>query len=198
MKTKYQKIGLVTTLIIVVASVFVYMVYSSSKIPRRPFLLPDASYKNWDEILSRPKPITIQPYSTGIMETPLSGIVNLKHEKAQNIEDKIVEVPVIAAVIHHQEYGSYLIDAGLDASYTHNPYGSMRGILVKQFLGEGKQVPNTDMNSVLNNADIRIKSVFLTHLHFDHTAGIVDLPKNIPYVVGKDEMYTNFRFFDAI
>jgi glyoxylase-like metal-dependent hydrolase (beta-lactamase superfamily II) len=29
----------------------------------------------------------------------------------------------------------------------------------------------------------------------DHTAGIVDLPKDIPYVAGKNERYVNFRFF---
>jgi glyoxylase-like metal-dependent hydrolase (beta-lactamase superfamily II) len=28
----------------------------------------------------------------------------------------------------------------------------------------------------------------------DHTAGIVDLPKDIPYVAGKNERYANFRF----
>ncbi|MBT8479326.1 MAG: MBL fold metallo-hydrolase, partial [Gemmatimonadetes bacterium] len=30
--------------------------------------------------------------------------------------------------------------------------------------------------------------------HFDHTAGIVDLPKDIPYVVGEGERYVNFGF----
>jgi glyoxylase-like metal-dependent hydrolase (beta-lactamase superfamily II) len=32
-------------------------------------------------------------------------------------------------------------------------------------------------------------------MHFDHTAGILDLPKDIPYFVSKDEPYANFRFF---
>ena len=194
-KAKYQKILLVSTFLMVMASVFVFFVLSSSKIPRRPFVTPNASYKNWDDILSHPKQITIQAYSTGIMQTPVSGIVNLKNEKAKDIQDKIVEVPVTVAVVHHQEYGSYLIDAGLDSSYTHNPYGNMRGIMVKRFLGKGKQEPNTDIASILKNENIHIRGVFLTHLHFDHTAGIVDLPKNISYVVGKDEIYTNFRFF---
>jgi glyoxylase-like metal-dependent hydrolase (beta-lactamase superfamily II) len=129
------------------------------------------------------------------MQTPLSGILNLEIKKAQNIEDKIVDIPVTVAVVHHQEYGSYLIDAGLDSSYTQNQYGKMKGILVKRFLGKGKQESNTDITSILKNGNIQIKSVFLTHLHFDHTAGIVDLPKNIPYVVGKGEIYPNFRFF---
>ena len=194
-KKKYQKRVFASAFVVISIFLFGFFVFQSSIIPRRPFIAPDASYHSWDEILSHPKPITIQTYSTGIMQTPLSGIVNLKHEKARDIEDKNVAVPVIVGVVHHQKYGSYLIDAGLDASYVHNPYGTIKGLMVKPFLGKGKQEPNTDIASILKNENIQINGVFLTHLHIDHTAGIVDLPKNIFYAVGKDEVYTNFRIF---
>ena len=59
----------------------------------------------------------------------------------------------------------------------------------------GSQEPDTHIAAILNRENIQIQGVFLTHLHPDHTAGILDLPKDVPYVVGKDELYINFRFF---
>ncbi len=70
----------------------------------------------------------------------------------------------------------------------------MKGILILAVLGRGKQKENTHIGHILSKNNIRLKSVFLTHLHFDHTAGIVELPKNIPYIAGKDEPYMNFTF----
>jgi glyoxylase-like metal-dependent hydrolase (beta-lactamase superfamily II) len=161
---------------------------------RRPFSAPEASYSSWEEILSHPRPIALDTYATGTMRTSLSGIVNLKHELAEGIADEPVEIPVIVGLIEHQERGSYLIDAGLDASYTHRPYGSMRGLLVESFLGRGALEPGTQIAAVLDREGVDLQGVFLTHLHFDHTAGIVDLPQDIPYVASKDEPYRNFRF----
>ena len=45
-------------------------------------------------------------------QTTLSGIMNLEHEQAQDIEDKVIEIPVNVGVVQHQEFGAYLIDAG--------------------------------------------------------------------------------------
>jgi hypothetical protein len=98
-------------------------------------------------------------------------------------------------IIQHQEFGAYLIDAGLDKSYVHNPHGTIRGLMVKSYLGKGSQEPNTHIAAILNQESIQLEGVFLTHLHTDHTAGIVDLAKDIPYVAGKNERYINFRFF---
>ncbi|MCP4610079.1 MAG: MBL fold metallo-hydrolase [Planctomycetes bacterium] len=192
---RVKKITLAVTVLLVLSFILFIIGWRSSLLQRLPFSAPEASYRNWDDILLHPKPITIRTYSTGMMQTPLSGIMNLKHEQAQDINDELVEFPVIANLIQHQELGSYLIDAGLDASYAHNPHGSMKGILVKTVLGKATQDPNTHIAAILNRENIHLQGVLLTHLHFDHTAGILDLPKDIPYIMGKDELYTNFTFF---
>ena len=67
--------------------------------------------------------------------------------------------------------------------------------MVKSYLGKGSQEPDTHIAAILDQENIQPEGVFLTHLHQDHTAGIVDLPKDIPYVAGKNERYVNFRFF---
>jgi glyoxylase-like metal-dependent hydrolase (beta-lactamase superfamily II) len=121
--------------------------------------------------------------------------MNLEHERAAGIEGDLVEVPVPAHVVQHQQYGTYLIDAGLDASYVDNPYGKSKGLMVKMTSGKGSQEPGTHMAAILDRENIGLQGVFLTHLHPDHAAGILDLPKEITYTAGKNETYINFRFF---
>ena len=181
--------------IVVLASLILVIVWQPSVIRRVPFPVVEPAYHSWDDILSHPQPISIRTYSTGIMQTNLSAIMNLEHELAQDVEDKAIKIPVNVGIVQHQDFGTYLIDAGLDKSYVHSPHGTIRGLMVKSYLGKGSQEPNTHIAAILNQESIQLEGVFLTHLHQDHTAGIVDLPKDIPYVAGKNERYVNFRFF---
>lgn len=191
---KMRGIILGTAIIFICTSIFLFVVYRPSMLRRVPYAAPEAAYHSWDEILANPRQITIRTYSTGTMTTPLSVLMNLEHRRAKDIKDELVRYPVNVSIIQHQAQGSYLIDAGLDASYVHNPLGSMKGVMTKG-LGRAAQDPNTDIASILKGEKVRISGVFLTHLHFDHTAGILDLPKDAPYFVSTDEPYANFRFF---
>jgi len=190
-----KRILLAITAILLVTAIFAFVVWQPSIIRRVPFPAPEPTYSSWEEILSNPQPITIRTYSTGIMETTRSAIMNLEHEEAQDIEDEAIRIPVSVGIIQHRQFGAYLIDAGLDKSYVHSQHGTIRGLMVKSYLGKGSQEPNTHIAAILDQEGIRLEGVFLTHLHQDHTAGIVDLPKDIPYVAGKNEQYVNFRFF---
>ena len=144
-----QRILLGAAIILVLASVLLIIVWQPSVIRKVTFPVHEAAYKSWEDILSHPQPISIRTYSTGIMQTDLSGIMNLEHKKAQRFEDEVVEIPVNVSIIQHQQLGSYLIDAGLDESYVHNPHGTIRGLLVEQYLGKGSQEPNTHIASIL-------------------------------------------------
>jgi hypothetical protein len=99
---------------------------------------------------SHPHPITIRTYSTGMMQTTLSGIMNLEHEKAQNIKDKVIEIPVNVGINQHQEFGAYLIDAGLDQTYVHNTHGTIKGLMGKGYLEKGSREPKTHIAAILN------------------------------------------------
>jgi len=191
---KSRRIILGIAVILGFISIFGFVVWQPTIIRRVPYPAPEPAYQSWEDILSHPQPITIRTYSTGMMTTLLSVIMNLEHSQAQDIKDELVQYPVNVSIIQHQEFGTYLIDAGLDASYVDNPLGSMKGIMTKN-LGRATQDPNTDIATILDREKVQIRGVFLTHLHFDHTAGILDLPKDIPYFVSKDEPYANFRFF---
>jgi N-acyl homoserine lactone hydrolase len=171
-----------------------WLIIQPSMIRRVPFALSEPSYETWDAILANPRQISARTFSTGSMETDLSGIMNLEHPAARKLEDVRVDLPVNASLVEHADRGTYLVDAGLDASYVHSPFGTMRGLIVKRLLGRGTQQPGQDVAALLERERTAIEGVFLTHLHFDHTAGIVDLPKDIPYVVGESERYVNFGF----
>jgi len=192
---KTQRIFLGAAIILALTALLLIIVWQPSMIRRVPFPVPDAAHKSWEDILSHPQPISIHTYSTGTMQTDLSAIMNLEHEKAQSIEDEVIKIPVNVSIVQHQDFGTYLIDAGLDKSYVHNPHGTIRGLMVKSYLGKGSQEPNTHIAAILNEENIQLQGVWLTHLHLDHTAGILDLPKDIPFVAGKGERYINFRFF---
>jgi N-acyl homoserine lactone hydrolase len=192
---KSRRILLGIAIILGFISIFGFVVWQPSVIRRVPFPALEPAYHSWEDILSNPQPITIRSYSTGINQTTLGGIMNLEHEKAQNIADKVIDIPVNVGLVQHQDFGAYLIDAGLDASFVDNPYGTNKGIMVAPYLAKGSQEPNTHIAAIIEQEKIQLQGVFLTHLHQDHTAGIVDLPKDIPYVAGKNERYVNFRFF---
>ena len=189
-----RKILIVIAGIILLSGVISLVIVEPSFIKRVPFSVPPASYQNWDEILQNPQSITLDTYSTGINETSISGIVNLEHENAQGLEDEVIGIPVLVGVIQHDTFGAHLIDAGLDASYAEHPHGNIKGLIVDSFLANGTQQPGQNIAAILERENIKVKGVWLTHLHPDHTAGIVDLPKDIPYVAGKGERYVNFRF----
>jgi len=192
---KSKRILLGLTVILIATSIFTFVVWQPAMIRRVPYPAPEPAYHSWEEILSNPQPITIRAYSTGTMETSRSAIMNLEHEEAQDIEDASIEIPVNVGIIQHSKFGAYLIDAGLDKSYVHSQHGTIGGLMVESYLGKGSQEPNTHIAAILDQEGIRLEGVFLTHLHQDHTAGIVDLPKDIPYVAGKNERYVNYRFF---
>ena len=147
--------SLVTILILL--SIPNIIMWQSSLLPKQPFSAPEASYDNWDDILAHPKSVTVQTYSTGIRHTTLSGLMNLDHELAQDIEDEPIEIPALVTLIQHQELGPYLVDAGQDSSFVDHPYGNMRGFMVKSKLAKGFQEPNTHIAAILNRANIDIQ-----------------------------------------
>ena len=191
---RHKKFWIGAAVFIAIVGAIMAVIVGPSLIRRVPFQVPEASFQNWDEILSNPQPISIAIISTGTMETSLSGIVNLEHEKAIGLDDGVINIPVNVGIIKHEEFGVHLIDAGLDASYVDCSHGTIKGLIVENFLGKGSQEPGQNIAAILEREGIQLQGVWLTHLHPDHTAGIVDLPKDIPYVAGKGERYVNFRF----
>jgi N-acyl homoserine lactone hydrolase len=144
--------------------------------------------KNWKEVFQIPRPITLGSFKTGTVVINKRGALNPQHARAWNVEDQELEVPILAHWVHHEQKGDYLLDVGLDASYHQDPRGGLQGSELDEFY----QNENENIAYHVAKNKIRLKGVFLSHLHADHVAGQREIPHNIPYVIGKGE-YDDYR-----
>jgi len=150
----------------------------------KEYKIKKCTMKSWREIFQNPCDITLESFKTGSVNINRRGTINIKHPKAGYIKDEIINVPIISHLIKHNKFGYYLIDTGLDAKYTYDPYGGVKGRCVDKFFQE----KNENIGFHLKNRGISLKSIFLSHLHSDHIAGVRELPKEIQYIVGKGEI----------
>jgi glyoxylase-like metal-dependent hydrolase (beta-lactamase superfamily II) len=95
----------------------------------------------------------------------------------------------LAYWVHHPTEGDYLIDAGLARAFAREG-GNYTGLLrlILALIGaESRSTDGADVASQLRSRGISPRAVFLTHLHGDHTSGLVDLPAQVPAVFGRGE-----------
>jgi N-acyl homoserine lactone hydrolase len=150
----------------------------------KQFYIKKNNFKSWTEIFMSPCPITIETLKTGMVKINRRGTINTKHPNAGYIKDEIIDVPIKNYLVCHDKLGNFLLDAGLDKLYTDDPKGGIRGDNVDEFF----QMKNENIKFQLDTKNIKLKAVYLSHLHPDHIAGIRELPKNIPYFIGKGEL----------
>ncbi|MGB9937991.1 MAG: MBL fold metallo-hydrolase [Methanobacterium sp.] len=168
---------------------------------RDRFKLKSSKYNDFGEIFKNPSSIKVKSFITGYVIINRRGTLNPDHPNAGNIEYKDLKVSVMSHWIKHPKFGDYLVDAGLDKSYYGDPHGKMKGIFVGIFKRFGFlseeyiQEKNQNIAHHLKENSINLKGVFLSHLHSDHVAGVRELPKDIPYVIGKGEKYINHKPF---
>ncbi len=168
---------------------------------KEPYETKNTAKISWNEVFENPCPITLKSFVTGHVIISKVGAINPDHPKAGIIEDKFLKVPVVAHWIHHEKFGDYLIDTGLDGSYHDDPHGNMKGLLAKLFIkakifvDEYEQEKNQNIGYHIKEYGIKLNGVFFTHLHSDHMAGTRELPKNIPYIVGRGEKYHEYKPF---
>jgi N-acyl homoserine lactone hydrolase len=99
---------------------------------------------------------------------------------------KSVDVEVYAHWIRHPEKGDIFIDSGLDARFRDTARGSLKGLISRWIVEDSTQLANQDILSQIEENDIDVKMVFLTHVHGDHSSGLPVLPLGIPVVLGKN------------
>ena len=155
---------------------------------REPLVIPETAGRTWDDIFSNPGDIRVEILETGRLEISTRFFINLRHPAAKGLKPETIVVPVYCYLLHHEERGPFLVDAGLDTSFQRNTHGAIRGPLrkvlwpLKSFQDEGQ-----DVASRLERRGVAVTAVYFTHLHIDHASGMRDLPKDINAVVGRGE-----------
>jgi len=147
----------------------------------KEFNFKQTGIQSWNEIFAHPRPITLKIIKTGKVVINRRGTINPDHPDAGNVPSEDLEVPIISYLVHHEDKGYYLLDAGLDALYHLDPHGGLEGSDLDEFyLGVNENI------AYYLNA-IKLNGIYFSHLHADHAAGQRELSKDVPHVVGKGE-----------
>lgn len=142
--------------------------------------------ESWDNVFSRPGPVTVDSMVTGMLKIRAVNLFNLKHPAAHGIDpEETYDLPILAHLIRHEMLGYFLIDTGLNSSYQTNPRGRIKGLLKN--VGRYTQAPGQDTLSQLKAKNVQLNGVLFTHLHLDHTAGASELPRHLPYYACRGE-----------
>lgn len=142
----------------------------------------------WDKVFQNPCDITVQSFQTGTVKINRRGTINPDHSLAGDIPEEELDVPILVYYVHHKNKGDFLLDAGLDAAYIADPRGGLEGSDVDEF----KLEKHENIAHYIQDNNIELKIIFLSHLHADHAAGLRELSEDIPYVISKGE-YDEYR-----
>jgi len=155
-----------------------------------PDAATDKTSLSAEDLLVSHNNITVTPLQSGTLRVPLSGAINLEHPLCSDMSDRELDVPIYAYLLHHEQYGFFLIDTGCASSYKENPYGPMEGFLATRTMVPTSLKENRNIAALLEpylTTIDKLKGVFLTHMHYDHTSGLPELPEDLLLIAGKGE-----------
>ncbi len=151
--------------------------------------LPVQRSTSWEQILARPQPVTVEVLFTGTVDGDRRVVLDESDPNIKELGDHHAPSTVLAYWVHHPTEGDYLIDAGLARAFAHEDgnYTALLRLLLALIGAESRNPDGADVVSQLSSRGITPRAVFLTHLHGDHTSGLVDLPAQVPAVFGRGE-----------
>ncbi len=181
----------IQTLAVVVLSAFVLVACAPSSHPGQTATLGRVSSQAaMEDVLEQAGPLEYQSLVSADWQVPLSGLVNLKHPKAQQagLQDKPEAIHVYAHSLRHPKYGQFLIDTGVAAALLdqHNP--AYPGWILAKAMNLAELKLRLSTASMLKQFATPLQGVFLTHLHLDHISGLPEIPLEIPIYTGSGEL----------
>lgn len=154
---------------------------------------PGPVAQDWATVLGREGHISLETWETGRVRVARKDVLDFDDPKVRaTFANDELFVPVFAHLLRHDTRGAFLIDGGLDHSFSKITSGDMHGLFAGRFYAVQK--PGEDVVSRIATQHIALRGIFFTHLHPDHASGAHWLPRDIPFVVGKGERPTSFGF----
>ncbi len=159
------------------------------------YAAPPAAATSWDAVFAAPVAASVQTWETGRVKVKRSLLLDLTQPEAAGVADSALWVPVFAHAVRIPGRGLHLLDTGFDHSFTGSRRGNIGGIagLVSPVMAFVQQDSGTDLASRLRAAGEPVRGVFFTHLDLDHTAGVPDLPKDIPFTAGPGTLQDSYE-----
>lgn len=119
----------------------------------------------------------------------LSGLLNLKHEKAlaAGLKDKMADIQIYMYIITHPEFGTVIVDSGVEDALARGLESTNVSKMIQKFMNMDALKVQASTKTILSEMKLKPKALFLTHLHMDHVFGVADFPKGIDVFVGPTE-----------
>lgn len=140
---------------------------------------------------------------TGTMEGPTSWFFResgpLAGAKALGIfpdGERSHRFPVTAFLIDHPTAGKFLIDAGFSSAVAAAPRRALGQIGTRVFRNL-RMKPSQAASMQLRDREVTVKTILMTHLHWDHASGLADFP-DTAVLVDKKEWWAAQRRFGPL
>lgn len=144
-----------------------------------------SNLQNMIASLDRPGPITLTKYTAADWQVPLSGLLNLEHEKAiaAGLQDRSEAIQIFVYGLNHPTHGLYLVDSGVSKNFMIAGGNPDVAFLVSKVMGlESLTVKLTSAELIKQTG--QPKGVLLTHIHFDHIMGLSDFDSSVQVYIG--------------
>jgi glyoxylase-like metal-dependent hydrolase (beta-lactamase superfamily II) len=156
-----------------------------------PYPVPSPAFTNWNDVLSHPRDISVTTLQTGVVHMDACLNLDPASPRQPACDHTPRDLAVLAHWVHHPRFGDVLIDTGFDDSFArHPPYGNYTEAMRLFNWVNGvtnRQEAGADLSAQLARLKVRPKTVFFTHFHPDHTAGVPALGPQTEFVFGKAE-----------
>jgi len=138
--------------------------------------------------------VAVEPFNGGEGQTPPLMMETTSHGRLAQVralgigvpKSRWKWVPFPAYLIHHPNAGPVLVDTALHPSVSAKPSANLGRLMAA---ATNYRFPDGDLSTQLRARGVdpkSIRTVVMTHLHFDHTSGIAEFP-NATFVIAKHE-----------
>lgn len=137
--------------------------------------------------LVRPGIVTFERVRFAQWTAGRGAFIDCKDARTAAIPKGNEEAVIYAYVVDHPRFGRVMIDSGVSADLGERLNGLMRRAVSDLDI----RIERTTAQWLAGQTPPR--AVFLTHLHFDHVGGLLDLPVTTPVYVGQGEVQERSR-----
>jgi N-acyl homoserine lactone hydrolase len=149
-----------------------------------------SSSADMESLLSTPGSVSLETIVSIEWHSPLAGLVNLKSPAAvkAGLVDKQEPIEVYLHVLKHPIKGNFFIDSGASEKVLADPASNGVSWLVRQFMAiDQMKLKRSTASVIAGLPNAKVNGVFLTHMHLDHIAGMLDIPNDVPIYTGSTE-----------
>ncbi len=146
-----------------------------------------SSGSSLESVLDQPGPIEVETVASATWQVPLSGMLNLKHPKAEaaGLYDGEQPISIYFHALRHPTRGLFIVDTGVEQAFG-SERSAVQGVVAKLAKVDSIQVKEP-LGAWLERQTQPLAGVLLTHLHIDHIMGMPDVPPGTPIFTGPGE-----------